>query len=79
MGGSPKITNPPGADPLHREYAQGRTTTMTYNDAEQNWSWDNSNYMFGTFTVDNVQYEKFAAGLAQKMRQMKGEKAPEKK
>ena len=48
---------------------------LTYNDADQNWSWSNSNYMLGTFTVDNVQYEKFAAGLAQKM----GEKAPEKK
>jgi hypothetical protein len=79
MGGSPKIVNPPGADPLHHEYAQGRTSKMTYNDAEQNWSWDNSNYMFGTFTVDNVQYEKFAAGLAQKMAEMKGEKASEKK
>ena len=52
---------------------------MTYTDADQNWSWDNSNYMFGTFTVDNVQYEKFAAGLAQKMAEMKGEKASKKK
>ena len=72
-------TNPPGADPLHHEYAQGRTSKMTYTDADQNWSWNNSNYMFGTFTIDNVQYEKFAAGLAQKMAQMKDEKAPEKK
>jgi len=79
LGGSPKIVNPPGADPLHQEYAQGRTSKMTYTDADQNWSWDNSNYMFGTFTVDNVQYQKFAAGLAQKMTEMKGEKAPEKK
>lgn len=79
MNGSPKIVNPPGADPLHHEYAQGRTSKMTYNDADQNWSWENSNYMFGTFTVDNVQYEKFAAGLAQKMATTKGEKAPEKK
>src|SRR5437870_4654088 len=38
-------------------------------------SFGNSNYMLGSFTIDNVQYEKFAAGLAQ----MKGEKAPEKK
>ncbi len=79
LGGSPKIKNPPGADPLHHEYAQGRTSKMTYTDADQNWSWNNSNYMFGTFTIDNVQYEKFAAGLAQKMAQMKDEKAPEKK
>lgn len=70
LGGSPKVVNPPGADPIHHEYAQGRTSKMTYNDAEQNWSWDNSNYMFGTFTVDNVQYEKYAAGLAQKMAPM---------
>ena len=79
LGGSPKVVNPPGADPIHHEYSQGRTAKMTYNDAEQNWSWDNSNYMFGTFTVDNVQYAKYAAGLAQKMTQMKGQKASEKK
>ncbi len=78
LGGSPKIVNPPGADPLHHEYAQGRTSKMAYNDADQNWSWENSNYMYGTFTVDNVQYEKYAAGLAQKMGQIKSEKATEK-
>lgn len=78
LGGTPKITNPPGADPLHHEYSQGRTVKMTYTDADQNWSWDNSNYMFGTFTIDNVQYAKYAAGLAQKMAKT-GEKAPEKK
>lgn len=79
LGSSPKIVNPPGADPVHHEYAQGRTSKMTYSDAGQNWSWDNSNYMFGTFTVDNIQYEKYSAGLAQKMAAMKGEKTPEKK
>jgi hypothetical protein len=79
LGGTPKIMNPPGADPLHHEYAQGRTSKMSYTDADQNWFWENSNYMFGTFTIDNVQYEKYAAGLAQKMAQMKDEKAPEKK
>jgi hypothetical protein len=78
LGGSPKIVNPPGADPLHHEYLQGRTSKMAYNDAGQNWSWENSNYMYGTFTVDNVQYEKYAAGLAQKMAQTKNEKASEK-
>jgi hypothetical protein len=78
LGGSPKIVNPPGADPLHHEYAQGRTSKMTYNDADQKWSWDNSNYMFGTFTVDNVQYQKYAAGLAQKVAAMKDEKPSEK-
>src|SRR6266581_4432234 len=79
LGGSPKIVNPPGADPLHHEYAQGRTSKMTYNDADQNWSWSDSNYMLGTFTIDNIQYEKFAAGLAQKMAGMKNETSPEKK
>jgi len=79
MGGAPKIANPPGADPLHHEYAQGRTSKMTYTDADQHWAWENSNYMFGTFTIDNIQYEKYAAGLAQKMAQMKDEKGPEKK
>ena len=79
MGGAPKIVNPPGADPLHHQYEQGRTTRMTYNDADQNWSWSNSNYMLGSFSIDNVQYEKFAAGLAQKMAGMKNEPSPEKK
>ena len=79
LGGTAKITNPPGADPIHHEYAQGQTSKMTYTDAEQNWSWNNSNYMFGTFTVDSAQYAKFAAGLAQKMGSMKSEKEPEKK
>jgi len=77
LGGSSKITNPPGADPLHREYAQGKTARMTYTDSGQNWDWQNSNYMLGTFTIDNVQYKKYAAGLAQKMAKMKNE-APEK-
>ena len=79
MGGAPKIVNLPGADPLHHQYEQGRTTKMTYNDADQNWSWNNSNYMLGTFSIDNVQYERFAAGLAQKMAGTEAEKAPEKK
>jgi hypothetical protein len=79
LGGNPKIVNPPGADPFHKEYAQGQTSKMTYNDAEQNWSWDNSNYMFGTFTVDNVEWGKHAAALSQKMAEMKGQKEPEKK
>jgi len=28
---------------------------------------ENSNYMFGTFQLDSEMYEKYAAGLAQKM------------
>ena len=67
LGGNSKITNPPGADPLHHEYAQGKTSKMTYTDSGQNWDWQDSNYMLGTFTIDNAQYEKYAAGLAQKM------------
>jgi hypothetical protein len=78
LGGSSKITNPPGADPLHREYAQGKTSKMTYTDSGQNWDWQDSNYMLGTFTVDSVQYEKYAAGLAQKMAKTKAAE-PEKK
>src|SRR5436309_3321673 len=79
LGGSAKIVNPPGADPLHHEYAQGRTSKLTFNDAAEDWSWDNSNYMLETFAVDNVQYKKDTAGLAQRRAQMKDEKAPVKK
>jgi hypothetical protein len=79
LGGSPKIVNPPGADPVHHEYAQGRTVKMTYTDAEQNWAWQDSNYMQGKFTVDSKQYEKYTAGLAQKMARMKEEQPAEKK
>lgn len=75
LGGSSKINNPPGADPLHREYAQGKTTKMTYNDSDQNWDWEGSNYMQSSFTLDSAQYEKYAAGLAQKMAHMKAEPA----
>ena len=71
LGGSSKITNPPGADPVHHEYAQGKTAKMTYSDSGQSWDWQDSNYMFGTFTIDNVQYEKYVAGLAQKMEKAK--------
>jgi hypothetical protein len=79
LGGSPKIVNPPGADPVHHEYQQGQTSKLTYTDAGQKWSFKNSNYMFGTFTVDSVQYAKYAAGLAQKMEAMKKQKAAENK
>ena len=79
LGGAPKVVNPPGADPIHHEYQQGRTAKMTYNDADQNWSWENSNYMLGKFTVDSAQYEKYAAGLAQKMAGPKEPKPDDKK
>lgn len=67
LGGAAKIVNPPGADPLHKEYEQGTTTQIAYNDAGQNWKFENSNYMFGTFQIDSDMYEKYTAGLAQKM------------
>ena len=75
LGGHPKIVNPPGTDPIHHEYFQGATTKLAYNDAGQNWDWKDTNYMRGQFTVDSEQYEKYAAGLAQKMADMK--KMPE--
>ena len=67
LGGSSRIVNPPGADPLHKEYEQGTTTQMTYTDSGNDWKFEGSNYMFGTFQLDNQMYEKYAAGLAQKM------------
>ena len=67
LGGSARIVNPPGADPLHKEYEQGTTTQIVYNDAGKNWNFENSNYMFGTFQIDSEMYEKYTAGLAQKM------------
>jgi hypothetical protein len=51
---------------------------MTYTDSGQNWDWQDSNYMLGTFTLDNVQYEKYAAGLAQKMAKTKPDEAEKK-
>ena len=74
LGGSVKITNPPGADPLHAEYLQGETSKLIYTDAKQNWNTKDSNYMFTTFTVDSEQYEKYSAGLAQKMAEMQKKK-----
>lgn len=71
LGGAPKLANPPGADPLHAEYQQGRVSSLTYTDADQNWKYENTNYMLGDFTLDSAQYEKYAAGLAQKMKAMK--------
>lgn len=71
LGGPARIVNPPGADPLHHEYSQGESTKFAYNDAGQDWKFGNSNYMFGTFEIDSVQYETFSAGLAQKMAEMK--------
>jgi hypothetical protein len=71
LGGAVRIINPPGADPLHREYQQGETTSMTYNDAEQNWHLQGTNYMYATFELDSAMYEKYMAGLSQKMQAQK--------
>lgn len=79
LGGSTKIVNPPGADPIHHAYEQGTATTLTYKDAGQNWDYSGTNYMYGTFTVDSEQYAKYAAGLAQKMQEMKKQEAEEHK
>jgi hypothetical protein len=79
LGGSSKIVNPPAADPIRQEYEQGTTTVLTYKDAGQNWNYSNTNYMYGTFTVDSDQYAKFTAGLAQKMEEMKKKKSEEHK
>ena len=78
LGGRPQIVNPPGADPLHASYLQGRTTKLEFTDAGQNWKLENSNYMLGKFKVDSRQYEKFSAGLAKKMAEMKQENPQQK-
>jgi len=70
LGAPSKITNPTGADPIRREFYQGRTSKYIYNDAEQKWNWKNSNYMWNKFDVTSEDYAKFAAGLSQKMQQM---------
>jgi hypothetical protein len=71
LGGPARIVNPPGADPLHAEYQQGETTSYEYDDAGRNTRTSGSNYMFGTFEITSAQYEKYTAGLAQKMAGMK--------
>jgi hypothetical protein len=68
--GPPKIINPPLADPTHREFFQGQSTKLTYSDAGQGWEYENSNYMFNRFKVDDKVYQKFEAEMAKKMAQM---------
>jgi hypothetical protein len=75
MGGaSPKLANSPGADPIHREYSQGRTTKQTLDDAGQKWSWGNSNYMYTSFNVSSEDYDKFATMMMQEMEKAKAKK-----
>jgi hypothetical protein len=54
-GGPPKITNPPLPDPIHKEYMQGATTKVTYDDAAK-WEFGNSNYVYTTFSVTDKDY-----------------------
>ncbi len=58
------------ADPTHKQYQQGQTTKLTYNDAKQDWKYENSNYMFNKFSTDSKEYEKFEADMAKKMAAM---------
>lgn len=74
MGGSPKISNPPGADPIHKEYLQGVTTKQTYDADKKKWDWSNSNYMYGTFSTDSDEYTKFNAAMTQEMEKQKATK-----
>ena len=60
----------PGRRSAAPRVPQGENTKVAYKDAGQDWSFGGSNYMFGTFTIDSEQYEKFTAGLAQKMAAM---------
>ncbi len=77
LGGAPKISNAPGADPIRAQFEQGLTTMFRYTDAEQNWDSKNSNYMFTNFDVDSEQYAKFGAMMMQKMEEMKKQKEAE--
>ena len=70
MGGPPKVTNPPLADPTHKQFFQGETTKLTYKDAGQNWTYEKSNYMRNRFETDGKEYEKFEAEMAKKMKGM---------
>ncbi|HEY6226068.1 MAG TPA: DUF1326 domain-containing protein [Verrucomicrobiae bacterium] len=67
FAGAPKIQNPPLADPTHRQYQQGQSSSLVYSDSGQGWKYDNSNYMFNRFKVNSKDYEKFEAEMAKKM------------
>jgi len=65
------VSNPPLADPTHKQFLQGETTKLAYNDAGQGWKYQASNYMYNRFEVDNKEYAKFEAAMARKMAEMK--------
>jgi hypothetical protein len=70
-GGAPKVSNPPLADPTHKQFLQGESTKLTYKDSGQGWKYQNSNYMYNQFEVDNKVYAKYDADLAKKMAALK--------
>lgn len=74
LGGTTKIVNPPGADPFHAEYLQGKTSANHSTLAGHAWDWKGTNYMYGNFDVDSAQYAKFTQAMMQAM-----QKAEEKK
>jgi hypothetical protein len=71
LGGLVKVSNPPAADPLRKEYHQGHTEHLKFTDAGQDWDLAGTNYMHHRFDVTSEDYEKFAAAMAQKMAPMK--------
>jgi hypothetical protein len=68
--GAPKVVNPPLADPTHQQFLQGQTTHLTYSDAGQDWKYEDSNYMWNKFTVDDKQYARHEAMMMKKMGKM---------
>lgn len=70
-GGAPKVSNTPLADPTHRSFLQGETTKFTYKDAGQDWTYENSNYMWNKFSTNHKEYAQYEADLAKKIEQMK--------
>jgi hypothetical protein len=80
MGGAPKITNAPGADPIRTQFEQGQTSAFQYKDESQDWNSTGSNYMYTNFETDSEQYEKFGTMMMHMMEQSKkGEAASEHK
>lgn len=79
LGGPPRISHAPGADPIRAEFLQGLTSAFKYTDASQDWNLQNSNYMYTEFDVNSDQYEKFGAMMMQKMEEMKKQNAAEHK
>ena len=70
-GGAPKVSNPPLADPTHKQFLQGAASSLTYSDSGQGWKYKDSNYMFNKFAVDHKEYAKYEADMAKKMAEMK--------